>query len=1282
MTENYEKISIVKVICYFINNINKITAKTIKRCNKQSLLSIQSQIIFLLWIFLVILVNPIKSEKVEIRKLQGAHKIHLKFTNTPHKYVKIINPDYSPDRIYINGKSSTIENGHINDDTFGTLDITLEFDEKKSNYDSMFKEIDNIVSIDLSDFDTTGVTSMKSMFQSCNSLESINFKNVDTSSVQIMTSMFEGCKSLVSLDLSSLNTENVLYMDNMFKACKNIKTIDLTNFNPKLQKMERMFSECSSLTSLILGNIDTSSITTMEELFYDCYSLEFVNLTSFNTENLQNMAKMFCYCSVLTSIDLSEMDTSKVVNMNYLFHQCYQLKSLNLSHFYTPNLVYVEGMFFTCTLLKYLNIDNFDTSKVVTMKDMFRECRSIESINVSSFDTSQVTNMGGMFQNCNYLTSLDLSNFNFTKVRTMEYMFQGSRSIKTIELPKNTNSPELKSLYNTFYECSSLKSIDLSSFNFTGITLYFLFYNCEALKTVEFPKSKKIVTEFIYMFLNCKSLVSLDLSNMVITSSYTMSRFFYNCISLTSLDLSNVESESISQLSYTFYNCTSLKTINFTNFRMKFVSSLSSMFYNCFSLISIDLSSFDTSKVYDMQNVFYECHSVTSINISSFNTANVYYMTEMFYGCYKLRSLNLSHFYTPLLYSLKGMFYKCAELTSLDLSGFTSSNIYDYRNMFYGCTNLKFINYYNFDHSPNSPDFDNFLFEAPSNLIICIRKDFSYKITPLLSYKQCIINDCSIDLNNNNKKVVDINRMCLDDCLEDEINKYDFESFCYDKCPKWTISKKDNQYLCEYKVYDCLDDHPFLIIKDNSCSDECNSINFFENACKLNNGNVKSKSILISNIITGIQEGELDKYIKGIINGEDLLKNENNTLYQLTTSSNQFNKNYQDISSIILGECETLLIKKYNILSNETLLIFKTEQNLEGILIPFIEFELFSPSTKEILDLDICRNEDKNISILISKSINEDILYKYDQHNCYYDICCQLDIEFETDISLYDKINEFNTNYSLCPENCIYNGYESEKKKIICNCKIPETMFITDINKDEISYKIEIQKRFSNLHLLKCYKLVFSIKGLTKNLGNYFILLIIIFHIASAIYFYFRGYNSLCKQINDMIYGKNTETGEKRFEDVNAPKKIYISITDDKGSSSKNSELNEETRRKTDSDKSTNNNLFKEKSKNNTYKANKKESTTEYENNCISYKDAQEKDKRTFCQFYISFIKQKHFLLFTFNPFNDYNPFIIKTCIFLFSIALYLFINAMFFNDDKMHEIYIEEGSFNIPGHN
>ena len=86
----------------------------------------------------------------------------------------------------------------------------------------------------------------------------------------------------------------------------------------------------------------------------------------------------------------------------------------------------------------------------------------------------------------------------------------------------------------------------------------------------------------------------------------------------------------------------------------------------------------------------------------------------------------------------------------------------------------------------------------------------------------------------------------------------------------------------------------------------------------------------------------------------------------------------------------------------------------------------------------------------------------------------------------------------------------------------------------------------------------------------------------------------------------------------------------------------------------------------------------DYELNEFSYKEASIKDKRTFFQLFISLIKTKHQIIFTFYETNDYNSQILKICLFFFSFALYYIINALFFNDETMHKIYEDEGIFNF----
>ena len=72
------------------------------------------------------------------------------------------------------------------------------------------------------------------------------------------------------------------------------------------------------------------------------------------------------------------------------------------------------------------------------------------------------------------------------------------------------------------------------------------------------------------------------------------------------------------------------------------------------------------------------------------------------------------------------------------------------------------------------------------------------------------------------------------------------------------------------------------------------------------------------------------------------------------------------------------------------------------------------------------------------------------------------------------------------------------------------------------------------------------------------------------------------------------------------------------------------------------------------------------------------KDKRSYSQYYFSLLERKQLILFSFYPNNDYNSRIIKSFLFFFFYASHFTINALFFNDNTMHKIYIDSGSFNL----
>ena len=99
---------------------------------------------------------------------------------------------------------------------------------------------------------------------------------------------------------------------------------------------------------------------------------------------------------------------------------------------------------------------------------------------------------------------------------------------------------------------------------------------------------------------------------------------------------------------------------------------------------------------------------------------------------------------------------------------------------------------------------------------------------------------------------------------------------------------------------------------------------------------------------------------------------------------------------------------------------------------------------------------------------------------------------------------------------------------------------------------------------------------------------------------------------------------------------------------------------------------------NNQRKIKNNENYIDEEINDLSYNEAIQYDKRTFCQYYISLLRTQHNLLCVFFNNNDYNSGIIKIDLFFISFTIEYTINALFYNDDTMHKIYESKGQFDF----
>ena len=273
------------------------------------------------------------------------------------------------------------------------------------------------------------------------------------------------------------------------------------------------------------------------------------------------------------------------------------------------------------------------------------------------------------------------------------------------------------------------------------------------------------------------------------------------------------------------------------------------------------------------------------------------------------------------------------------------------------------------------------------------------------------------------------------------------------------------------------------IINEN---EECEISEFFTNKCSINSGSIEENCNFIEKMKDAIKNHLLDTLIDKIIqeNGEDLTVIEEGVKYQISSSNNQNNKDYKNISNIKLGECETKLKTIYNITSNLSLLIFKIDIKVEGFSADIVEYEVYHPITKEQLNLQYCDKEQINISIPASL-IDKDSIFKYDPNNDFYnDICSTYKSESGTDITLKDRQNDFiSENMSLCENNCNYSSYDYELEKVICECNVKikiGNLYEIIVDTEKLKNKFNVQNLI-NLKIMKCYTKLFKKEGLITN---------------------------------------------------------------------------------------------------------------------------------------------------------------------------------------------------------
>ncbi len=291
---------------------------------------------------------------------------------------------------------------------------------------------------------------------------------LNTSEVTRMDYMFRDCNDLRSIDLSHFNTAKVTSMSNMFSLCVYLTSLDLSTFNTaNVEAMDSMFHACVSLKTIYVGDgWSTAAVTESGKMFNDCIDLAGDKGTSYDNNHID---KEYAH------IDGGASDPGYLSYVAPQAYACYTPENTRLTFYYDYYRSSRTGTTYTlndgavepgwandgtnANVTRVAFDPSFAEYRPAFTRYWFYEMRKLESITGMNYlNTSEVTRMDAMFNRCYKLKRLDLSSFNTANVTDMSEMFKGCSALQTIYVGDGWVLSEMAQAFsrNLFNDCTNL----------------------------------------------------------------------------------------------------------------------------------------------------------------------------------------------------------------------------------------------------------------------------------------------------------------------------------------------------------------------------------------------------------------------------------------------------------------------------------------------------------------------------------------------------------------------------------------------------------------------------------------------------------------------------------------------------------------------------------------------------------------------------------------------------------------------------------------------------------
>lgn len=549
-----------------------------------------------------------------------------------------------------------------------------------------FSNNENLKRVYLNDTKFTNLTSIEGLFYLAHALEEVEMRGLVDDKCRSLRSLFNECYNLNKINMSEWDTKNVDTMRDMFKKANTKATaldVDLSKFRfDSCTDFYRMFEE-SGVHSVTFPSSSPSNPIVIGKSWQD---------EDDTREEPQKSHFYFSYvfnkCERLTKVNNFNVSFGAGLTVSNMFHGCKLLgsESGGKVKFYisVPKATSMSNMFDGCSSITELDLSGSSFELASKTDAAFANCTNMTKLIMEDVNLASANNVGNFFNGTNVIEVLDWDGINLSSVTDLSITNKGT--VKEIYL-RGATLTGLTKIEQLFLNRSNLVTVDFSNVKLkAGLdSAYQMFKGCGKLETVMLDgfKAPRSLKE---MFLECYKLSSIDLGQMDTSNTEVMEGMFRKCTALTSVSLDGIDTSKVTSMNSMFQECTLLEQVIFsTNEAVQCGPSVSAaqIFSGCIYISKVE----GFKAPANCSEMFKDCYQTAKIELVNWDTSAVTNMSSMFYGCNKLETLDLSSFVTSSVTNMSEMFRGCLVLSfnSSTWTNWDTSNVTDMSYMFKDC---------------------------------------------------------------------------------------------------------------------------------------------------------------------------------------------------------------------------------------------------------------------------------------------------------------------------------------------------------------------------------------------------------------------------------------------------------------------------------------------------------------------------------------------------------------------------------------------------------------------